>query len=120
MNGSAAEELCSAGSLYQVPITKTRNLGEAILMSAIDDYRSLDEGAHRDAEKFLYPTTAERTEHYEWVVGMSEGLNPAWVREGLDRSRAVWDGQRLEQQDRLGPRRRFRVLRAAFCRANGR
>ena len=73
---------------------KRYNLGAAILLAAIQDYRSLDEDAHKDAERFLYPQTQASRDHYDWVVSMADELNPAWLRDALDRSRSKWDWQR--------------------------
>ena len=43
--------------IYGPPQTKKRNLGGAIFLAAIEDYRSMDEETHEDAERFLYPQT---------------------------------------------------------------
>ena len=42
---------------------------------------------HKDAERFLYPQTQEWQDHYDWAVSLADGLNPAWLRDSLDRSR---------------------------------
>ena len=73
---------------------KKRSLGVAIFLFAIADYCSLDEQEHKTAEQFLYPQTREWQEHYAWAVALAEGLNPAWLRDALDRFRAEWDGKR--------------------------
>ena len=87
-------ELFSTGIAYQRRQPRMRNLGGAIFWVAILDYRSLDQEAHEDAAKFLYPKTAEWQSHYDWVVTLAEGLNPAWLRCALNRSRGKWDRQR--------------------------
>jgi hypothetical protein len=99
------EELLSAGSIYMSPPVRRGSLGGAILLAAISDYRSMDDEAHRDADQFLYPRTPERQEHYDWAVSVAGGLNPAWLRDALDRSKRKWDVQRLERRTSQGRRR---------------
>ena len=98
------ENVYATSSAYPTPSLRRRNLGGEILLAAIDDYRSMDETAHKDAEEFLYPQTPECQNHYDWVVGLAQGLNAAWLRDALDRFKGQWDGQRLERQTlkRLG------------------
>jgi hypothetical protein len=103
------EEVFSADSIYPTPQARRRNLGGAILLAAIGDYRSMDDAAHEDADQFLYPRTPEYQDHYDWAVSMAGGLNPAWIRDELDRSKRKWDVQRLERQ-RLQGRRRSLVV----------
>jgi hypothetical protein len=103
------EEVFSTGSIYMPPRVRRGSLGGAILLAAIGDYRSTDDEVHNDASKFLYPRTPERQEHYDWAVSMSGGLNPAWLRDALDRSKGKWDVQRLERRTLKG-RRRSMVL----------
>jgi hypothetical protein len=90
----AKMEIFSAGALYETPKWRTRQLGGAILMAAIADYRSSDELAHQDAAQFLYPQTRACKAHYDWVVAMTDGVDAAWLRDALDRSRFKWDAQR--------------------------
>jgi len=92
------EELCSTSSIYQRTTAKTRSLGAAILLAAIDDYRSTDDLKHNDAKEFLYPQTLEGQDHYNWAVGLTEGLNPAWLRDALDRRKRKWDRQRAQRK----------------------
>jgi hypothetical protein len=92
------EELCSTSSTYQPTTARKRNLGGAILLAAIDDYGSTDDLTHKDAEEFLYPKTLEGQGHYDWAVGLADGVNPAWLRDALDRCKRRWDGQRAEQK----------------------
>jgi hypothetical protein len=98
---------------------KRCNLGAAILLSAVQDYRSLNEDLHKDAERFLYPQTIESQEHYDWVVSLVDELNPAWLRDSLDRSRSKWDWQRaarIRATGRMrGPRRRRKGNEARKC-----
>jgi hypothetical protein len=103
------DEVFSAGSIDMPPRVRRGSLGGAILLAAIGDYRSMDDEVHNDAGKFLYPRTPERQEHYDWVVSMAGGLNPAWLRDALDRSKPKWDVQRLERPTLQG-RRRSMVL----------
>jgi hypothetical protein len=90
---------------YQPDIARMRNLGAAILLAAVLDYRSLDEEWHTDAERFLYPLTPESRAHYDWVISLEDGLNAKWVRNMLDRSRTRWDGQRNARVRATGRRR---------------
>jgi hypothetical protein len=87
-------EVATISPTYQPIKPRTRTLGAAILLAAVQDYRSLDEDAHKDAERFLYPQTPESQAHYDWVVSLADGLNPVWLRDSLDRSRNKWDWQR--------------------------
>ena len=89
-----SRELVSISPAYPPGKPRTRNLGAGILLAAVQDYRSLDEDVHRDAERFLYPQTQDYQQHYDWVVSLADGLNPAWLRDSLDRSRSKWDWQR--------------------------
>ena len=105
-------ELATISPTYQPVRPRTRNLGAAILLAAVQDYRCLNEEAHKDAERFLYPQTPESQDHYDWVVSMADGLNPAWLRDSLDRSRNKWDWQRggrilaTERRGKIGRRRK--------------
>jgi hypothetical protein len=90
----ARTELYSTGTVYKRGQLRTRNLGSAIFLVAIEDYRSLREEQHKSAEQFLYPQTPEWQEHFDWAVALAEGLNPAWLRDTLDRFKEKWDGQR--------------------------
>jgi hypothetical protein len=92
---------------YQPARPRIRNLGSAILLLAVQDYRSLDEERHKDAERFLYPLTAELQAHYDWVVSLDDGLNPVWLRELLDRSKDKWDWQRSARIHATGKGRRI-------------
>jgi hypothetical protein len=92
------QELCSSRVLFNLLQRPKRNLGCAILVSAIDDYRSMDEQAHASAAHFLYPTSPEYREHYDWVVAMARGANPAWLRSALDKAREVWDKERAQRK----------------------
>lgn len=74
---------------------RVRNLGAAILLVAVQDYRCTDEEQHQDAAAFLYPSP-ESQAHYDWVVSL-HGLDPAWLRERLDSSRLKWDAQRARR-----------------------
>ena len=89
-----SRELLTITPSYQQVRPRMRNLGAAILLAAVQDYRCMDEDRHKDAEWFLYPLTPEAQTHYDWVVSLDDGLNPAWLRDSLDRSRNKWDWQR--------------------------
>jgi hypothetical protein len=89
-----SRELVTISPTYQPVRPRTRNLGAAILLAAVQDYRCMDEDRHKDAERFLYPQTPESQDHYDWVVSLADGVNPAWLRDSLDRSRNKWDWQR--------------------------
>lgn len=100
------------GPAYQQSRQK-RTLGGAIFLVAIDDYRSMDEHEHRDAARFLYPTTRQWRNQYEWALALTEGLNPTWLRDSLDRWRVKWDGQRRERKA-WDKRRRSRYSNASI------
>jgi hypothetical protein len=97
--------LVSISPTYQPATPRMRNLGAAILLSAVQDYRSLDEEIHKDAERFLYPQTQQYQDQYDWVVSVADGLNPAWLRDALDQSRKKWDWQRGARIIAAGRRR---------------
>ena len=87
-------ELYSTGTPYQAPQLRVRDLGTAIFWFAIVDYRSLNPEAHEDAKQFLYPQTLEWQRQYDWAMAMADGVNPAWLREVLDKYKSEWDTQR--------------------------
>jgi hypothetical protein len=97
--------LVTLSPAYQPARPRIRNLGAAILLSAVQDYRSLNEDIHKDAERFLYPQTQQFQDQYAWVVSLADGLNPAWLRDALDRSRKKWDWQRSARIIAAGRRR---------------
>ncbi len=107
------EEVFPAGSVCAPPRARSRNLGGAILLAAISDYRSMDDAVHKDASAFLYPRTSAYQEHYDWVVSVAAGLNPAWLRDALDRSKRKWDMQRLERRTVQGRSRSLMLARQA-------
>jgi hypothetical protein len=102
-----SRELIAISPAYQPVRPRTRNLGAAILLAAVQDYRRLNEEAHNDAERFLYPQTQESQDHYDWVVSLADGVNPVWLRDSLDRSRSKWDWQRGGRVLATGRRRRM-------------
>jgi hypothetical protein len=102
-----SRELVTISPTYQPVKARTRNLGAAILLAAVQDYRCMDEERHKDAERFLYPQTAESQDHYDWVVSLADGVNPAWLRDSLDRSRNKWDWQRGARISATGRVRRI-------------
>jgi hypothetical protein len=71
-----------------------RNLGNAIILTAIRDYLDERQDVHESAANFLYPRTDAWRAQYEWALALAAGLNPQWLRGALDRSRAVWDVER--------------------------
>jgi hypothetical protein len=77
-----------------VPRGRKRNLGGAVILSAIEDYRSPNEQAHRDAAPFLYPRNRRDRADFAWAVAMAETINEQWLRELLDQKRRVWDAER--------------------------
>ena len=106
--GAVCMKLSTSGPAYQPARPHKRyNLGAAILLAALRDYRSTDEDLHKDAERFLSPQTQESQDHYDWVVSLADGLNPAWLRDSLDRSRSKWDWQRGARVLATGRRRRI-------------
>jgi hypothetical protein len=102
-----SRELVTISPTYQPVKARTRNLGAAILLAAVQDYRCMDEDRHKDAERFLYPQTPELQDHYDWVVSLADGVNPAWLRDSLDRSRNKWDWQRGARISATGRVRRI-------------
>jgi hypothetical protein len=102
-----SRNLVTISPAYQPVKPRTRNLGAAILLTAVQDYRCMDEDRHKDAERFLYPQTPESKEHYDWVVSLADGVNPAWLRDSLDRSRNKWDWQRGARISATGRVRRI-------------
>jgi hypothetical protein len=91
----ARAELYPTGTLYKPPELLNRNLGSAIFLAAIEDYRGMCDELHESAGRFLYPRTAAWQARYDWAVSLAEGLDPTWLRDALDRLRDRWDGQRL-------------------------
>jgi hypothetical protein len=106
-------ELNSSGLAYEPPKMPERNLGGAIFLVAIEDYCNPDEEIHATAKKFLYPTRANWQDHFFWAVSLVEGLNPAWLRDALDRSRSTWDRQRAARKARRPLRHKLRMKRTA-------
>ncbi len=92
----AEEEISKAGKHYKPSQAKRRSLGGAIFLAAIADYRGTDAQEHRSAKLFLYPQTRQWRRHHDWALELAEGMNPAWLREALDRFRSKWDGQRAQ------------------------
>jgi hypothetical protein len=95
--GFAEMSIYTTETIYRPSQTNIRSLGGAIFLVAIEDYRSADEQEHKSAALFLYPRTREWQEHYDWAVALTEGLDPAWLREALDRCKGQWDRQRARQ-----------------------
>jgi hypothetical protein len=85
------------GSIYQPSKMKQRSLGGAIFLAAIKDYVSTDEQDHDSAKRFLYPRTRKWQKQYDWAMALTEGVNPAWLREALDRFKDKWDKKRTER-----------------------
>ena len=79
-----------------VSTARPRNLGGAIVLAAIQDYRSLDDKAHKDAERFLYPKTPKLQRHYDWAVALAGGVNPVWC-EMRWTHKARWKWQRFDK-----------------------
>ncbi len=94
----AKPELFPTGIAPERTQPRMRNLGTAMFWFAILDYRSLDQEAHEDAEKFLYPLTPEWQGQYEWALALTEGVNAAWLRDSLDRCKSAWDRQRCSRK----------------------
>lgn len=103
----AETEILIAAAVPVPSLARKRDLGGAILLAAIDDYRSMDEEVHLDAKRFLYPQTADWRDQYEWAVGLTEGVNAAWLRDALDRLKPRWDADRF---DRMVARRGQRCV----------
>jgi hypothetical protein len=71
-----------------------RNLGSAIILTAIRDYLDERQDVHDSAANFLFPRTDAWRSQYDWAVALADGLNPGWLRSALDRSKALWDVER--------------------------
>jgi hypothetical protein len=93
-------DIYAEGTIYQPSQTKKRSLGAAIFLVAIEDYRSTDEEDYRTAERFLYPQTRRWQEHHDWALALADELNPAWLRDALDRFKSKWDMQREQHTAR--------------------
>jgi hypothetical protein len=115
----ARMEIHATGRAYDPVIPQKRNLGAAIFVAAICDYRSLDQAAHEDAKRFLYAQTLEWQDHYDWAVAMSEGFDAAWLREGLDRLQAKWDNERKKRNASKRRRERNVISAKRGEQANG-
>src|SRR5882757_5316932 len=85
---------------------RDRNLGASILEIAIADYKSMDAFDHDTAAAFLYPQNAAMQRHYDWVVSLAPGIEPAWLRSNLDQHRPIWERLRAEKLSRGGRSRR--------------
>jgi hypothetical protein len=99
------------GSIYRPSQIKKRSLGGAIFLAAIADYVSTDEQDHKSAKRFLYPQTRKWQEHYDWAMALTEGVNPAWLREALDRFKDKWDrkhAQRMALESRRTLKKRLK------------
>jgi hypothetical protein len=112
-------DIYAEGTIYQPSQTKKRSLGAAIFLVAIEDYRSTDEQEYRTAERFLYPQTRRWQEHHDWALALADELNPAWLRDALDRFKDKWDkkhAQRMALETRRTLKRRLKLDRRS--RAN--
>jgi hypothetical protein len=102
------------GSIYRPSQIKKRSLGGAIFLAAIADYVSPDEQDHESAKQFLYPQTRKWQEQYDWAMALTEGVNPAWLRDALDRFKDKWDkkhAQRMALETRRSLKRRLKLDR---------
>jgi hypothetical protein len=102
------------GSIYQPSQIKKRSLGGAIFLAAIADYVSTDEQDHESAKRFLYPQTRKWQKRYDWAMALTEGVNPAWLRDALDRFKDQWDkqhAQRMALETRRSLKRRLNLDR---------
>jgi hypothetical protein len=98
----AKKENSAKGAIKHPADLRERSLGGAIFLVAIADYRSADELEHKNAKRFLYPQTRKWQNHYDWAVGLAGGLNPAWLRDALDKCKAKWDEQHASAARRAG------------------
>jgi hypothetical protein len=69
------------------------NLGDSILLSAVEDYMGDNERNHLSAAKLLYPTDPYYVEHLRWVCGLTS-LPMHHLRATLDRLRPIWNAER--------------------------
>lgn len=95
-------KLFPVGTIERAVTPCKRNLGGAIVLAAIRDYRSRNRRVHEHAREFLYPRTAATRNHFAWVMTLAPGVDPGWLREALDRLQTKWDQQRLRVQSQRG------------------
>jgi hypothetical protein len=107
-------ELIYTGLPYERPTRKEHNLGGAIFLMAINDYCSTDAEIHEDARSFLFPTTADWQEAFDWATSLIDELNAGWLREALNRSRFSWDVKRADRLTRRSRRKKPRLERKAY------
>jgi hypothetical protein len=69
------------------------NLGAAILLSAVEDYRDGNLQNHNSAKLFLYPQHERYENHLAWAAGYTE-WTMVHLRATLDRERPQWDAAR--------------------------
>lgn len=91
MKNHLLDELVSSHGLYSLYLPPRRNLGCAVLAAAITDYQSTNDQVHASARKFLFPQTWEYQKHFDWAVGLADGVDRNWLREALDKARNGWD-----------------------------
>jgi hypothetical protein len=72
---------------------KRQNLGNALILQAIQDYREGSGLDHKSASQFLFPTTAAYRKHFSWAIGLSS-LDEGHTRRRLDELRRVWNANR--------------------------
>ncbi len=106
----ARAELYPTGTLYKSPQLLKRNLGSAIFLAAIEDYRSMCDELHETAERFLYPRTPAWQDQYDWAVALSRRTGPGMAA-GCARSIARQVGWTAICQRTLDDTRRRETMR---------
>lgn len=73
------------------------NLGDSILLSAVQDYMGADERHHLSASTLLFPADRDHAEHLRWVCGLTD-FPMHYLRVTLDRLRPQWDANRKRKR----------------------
>jgi hypothetical protein len=72
------------------------NLGDSMLLSAVQDYMGADERNHLSAKMLLFPTDPHYAHHLRWVCGFTD-FPLHYLRVTLDRLRPLWDAERKRE-----------------------
>jgi hypothetical protein len=97
-----------------------RNLGTAVILSAIADYQSLNKQVHESAARFLFPSSRAWQRRYEWALALASGLDRNWLRESLDSHRLKWDVARASRKKCLASNRKANSRRTdIICSGEG-
>ena len=92
-NETDSEEIPRGGSA-----STKRSLGLEVIFSAVSDYRHGSGKARASAEAFLYPENADYRKQFN-LVTLIANVDPRFLRESLERSRAEWDREWKSMKD---------------------